>query len=217
MKGSLNSEYFSELLEVNVLAKQYCEIAEQLYFRAINYEKNKMALQGVVHYRVLDQTMVIYVQIKTGIKLSVSMPLPEECLNRWGISQEAVYKDVMKNTMRLNPASFFAMDKVLATKTPDGVPQLSVLTSKTGVNGAICMWYPGELDKCSEIIGGDFYIIPSSIEEVLIFPASKNEDEDTLKEMVYSTNRDGQVINQNQILSDHVYYYCRASKTLAII
>ena len=52
---------------------------------------------------------------------------------------------------------------------------------------------------------GDYYILPSSIHEVLIVPATCGLDRDELKEMVCTVNRD-QVAPEDQ-LSDEVYFY----------
>lgn len=60
------------------------------------------------------------------------------------------------------------------------------------------------MKEASEIIGGDFYIIPSSIYELLISPASACNAA-SLREIIREVNDN--CVEKNDILSYNVYYY----------
>ena len=54
-------------------------------------------------------------------------------------------------------------------------------------------------------VGGDYYVLPSSVHEVLIVPQSAGMDPEELTDMVNTVNEG--CVMQDEILSDHVYQY----------
>ena len=65
--------------------------------------------------------------------------------------------------------------------------------------------YPGFLQEAAEKLGGDYYILPSSVHEVLFLPQKGGEDYRELEMTVREIN-DTQVAPQDR-LSDKVYHY----------
>ena len=63
----------------------------------------------------------------------------------------------------------------------------------------------GFLRKISGQLGGDFYLLPSSIHEVLVLRAEQNVDESALTEMVREVNR--REVAEEERLSDYAYRY----------
>ena len=45
---------------------------------------------------------------------------------------------------------------------------LIVVTNETGIDGAAAVFYPGVMDQLGEEIKGDFFILPSSVHELLL-------------------------------------------------
>ena len=82
---------------------------------------------------------------------------------------------------------------------------LYVLTNAIGINGAATIFYPGALEAFAQEVGQDFYILPSSIHEVLLIAKSEVEDSRDLKDMVWEANRT--VVSERERLSDQVLYY----------
>ena len=78
----------------------------------------------------------------------------------------------------------------------------------------ICHLYPDILKNFSGMIENDFYILPSSIHEVILLPVCAEENPVRLQEMVKEVN-ESQVELQEQ-LSDQVYFYDRKSERLRI-
>lgn len=60
------------------------------------------------------------------------------------------------------------------------------------------------MEEASKIIGGDFYIIPSSIYEILIVPASVCNAA-SLREIIHDVNNN--CVEEDDRLSYNVYYY----------
>ena len=79
------------------------------------------------------------------------------------------------------------------------------LVTDTGVEGAACMLYPKILLDICEILKNSFYIIPSSIHEVLILPSDNTSESREILAMIKEIN-DTQV-SAEEILSYSLYYY----------
>ena len=86
---------------------------------------------------------------------------------------------------------------------PDGEP-MKVLTITGAVNGAGVLFCDAVLQKIRQKIG-DFYVLPSSVHEVIVVPVAYGIDRDELTEMVRAVNRD-EVAPEDR-LSDQVYLY----------
>lgn len=82
-----------------------------------------------------------------------------------------------------------------------------VLTAEDGYFGAAVLGYPEELVKAYEMLGAGFYVLPSSIHEVILLPDPKavgiNPEE--LHQMVSEINQ--QQVRENERLSNSVYHF----------
>ena len=92
---------------------------------------------------------------------------------------------------------------------------LHAATNTMRMNGAGVILYPGFLKKFAEKMGDDLYILPSSIHEVLLLPASYDVEVEFLKEMVSQINRE-EVLPEER-LSDSVYFYDRKTDRVEIV
>ena len=53
---------------------------------------------------------------------------------------------------------------------------LYVLSNKSKIEGAACMLYPNLFRNFADVIGSSFYIIPSSIHELLLLPVESMKE-----------------------------------------
>ena len=80
-----------------------------------------------------------------------------------------------------------------------------VATTEGAFMGASVIQHPGFMEQAAEQISGDFFVLPSSIHEVLLIPDDGKSDHHELEAMVQS-------INETQVepadrLSDYAYRY----------
>ena len=80
-----------------------------------------------------------------------------------------------------------------------------VLTNQRNINGATSIIYNDILKRIAKVIGESYYILPSSINEVIIVPDNEIFKKDYLIDMVRSVNME--CVAGNEILSDRVYHY----------
>jgi len=88
---------------------------------------------------------------------------------------------------------------------PMDVPQLMVLTNDQALYGAGALFYPGQLDTIASQIGSDYFVIPSSIHEVLILPDDGTIDRHAIESMIQEVNMTA--VAPEERLSDHAYHY----------
>ena len=87
-----------------------------------------------------------------------------------------------------------------------------VLTNTSGSLGAAALFYPDVKEKAAELLGSDYYILPSSVHEVILVPDSAGINAKELCDMVKQANRT--VVEEQDILSDNVYHYSKDERRL---
>ena len=87
-----------------------------------------------------------------------------------------------------------------------------VMTNTSGINGAATLLYENVLEQFSCQCQSDFYILPSSIHEILLIPYNEKFEKKELKNMVNEVNQTQ--VPKEDILSDEVYLYCREGNYL---
>lgn len=94
----------------------------------------------------------------------------------------------------------------------DEVP-MYVLTTEDRNNGAVVAANPIVLEAIGEAIGGDFFLLPSSVHEFLVVPRDDGMVEDILH-TVREINRD--VLAEEEFLSDSLYMYSVEKKSITV-
>ncbi len=82
-----------------------------------------------------------------------------------------------------------------------------VLTNRQKLYGAACMLYPGVLKEFGRQLGQDFYILPSSVHEVILVPGETGAEHGALQKIVKEINQTQ--VAEDEVLADSVYYYSR--------
>lgn len=80
-----------------------------------------------------------------------------------------------------------------------------VFSNQYKVEGASCILYPNVLHDFADTINSSFYIIPSSIHEVLLLPTKTTKESASILSMIQEIN-DTQV-SVEEILSYSLYFY----------
>lgn len=140
------------------------------------------------------------------------MKISSELLNSWDISVAELYKIAMENMKQRFPLELQRLyDIVLPMLRNTGAGDFgkNVYVAKTAltVYGAVAILYPDFLKEFCSIVEGDVVIIPSSVNEVILYPVDKgygiNVAESTLP-IVREVNR---TLDEDEVLSDNIYLY----------
>ena len=195
---------------------------EIVLFKVINTQKNKGLLACVPHCEVpgLGLSIVFYLQV--GNQEMRGTVLIHNCLmEMWHSTEKELMEYALYNTPSICGYSILKMSDFLDGDVQEvefgGLPGLYILTNKGNLYGAGCMFYTGLLGKAAEEIGSGFYVLPSSIHEVILVASQKPNEETArkLKGIVRAVNRSG-IINMEDFLSDDVYYYDMDKNKLSI-
>lgn len=199
---------------------------DRIVFKLINYERNMELLGQVPHFRFLDLAIVFLYLLETGEDAtgSASIMIHNNHLEMWNQTRDDLYEVAKLNTPRLLKPEIRNMTEVLKELMVDelmgievkGESPMYLLTNQNKYNGAVCMLYPDVFKGFSEKMQSDIYIIPSSVDEVLLIPADERLEDGLrdLSEMVKEVNANQ--LRLEDILSDHAYYYSRATQRITM-
>ena len=90
--------------------------------------------------------------------------------------------------------------------------RMFVLSNQYRHFGAACILYNRVLEDIGNQLNENFYILPSSIHEVIILPEGFSPCEEDLNEMIIDINQTQ--VSEEEILSNHAYYYDRTERKL---
>lgn len=200
----------------------YAEVKDKLRCKLINYAANSERLKAVPHRRFMDLAIVPYCLV-TDCELGRCIPgeasfmVTSGNLSAWGVSEEQVLDDSIANTLREEHPSITGMYDMLMSLNPGLVQNtgdeikdcpMYVMTTD-GSNGAVSMIYEDRLKEFCNTINSDIYVIPSSINEVILVPYEEDTSEMMLNDMIKEINLTQ--LEPVDVLSDHVYYFERNS------
>ena len=160
----------------------------------------------------LDLSAVVRVVLKMDKEGMASMALSKGDAEILGMTEEEIYAAALANTLRLFPPKLMNLGRYIemsiGAELPLGEDEVTtyILTNQKEVDGAIYFMSPEVVGAIAEALEDDLYILPSSVNEVLLVRASELEDGvDELKEMVRDANET--VVAEKDILSYNVYHY----------
>ena len=197
-------------------------IIDRLFLRLIHYERNKENLKDAVYCKFLDLAAVFYVlteESEDGVK---SYRLPKSIWDSLELgTAEEYYTKIVENTKRLFPEVLTYLEEAILScmeqeneehclNSLEQTEQLLshrlyMLSNQRRINGAAVLLYPGLLEMLAEKFSGNYFIIPSSVHEILLLKETQTEDVQQLNSIVYEVNE--QQVAPEEVLSDHVYYY----------
>jgi hypothetical protein len=182
----------------------YSKMKELLTLQLLSSDGNGYKLDDVPYRKVEDMNLVYRFDLGDTENGRASILVTNDMLRRYGIDEEQLHQDAMAATANNRPASLRTMGDVLSGVEMESTP-LWVASVDGGMNGACVIQYPGFLDQAAKTLGGDFFVLPSSIHEVLLYQDDGTIGRKDLEEMVQSIN-ESEVAPEDR-LSDFVYHY----------
>ena len=201
----------------------YSQMKEKLAMEVVSAEANKDLLETVPHKNMEDMAVVYRFVLSSDDDGRASILVTNQIIESMGVTPEQLHADALENAPHIKPAEIRGMSEVMAELVgPEQaemmgiVPmdpkdeQMFVATVPDKVHGAGVLAYQDFMDQAAERVGGDFFILPSSIHEILIVPDNGQMDLKTLEDMVKDVNAT-QVAPADK-LTDSVYHYDSKAK-----
>ena len=190
----------------------YEQAKEMLFPELIPQKGNEEILSQHPHDKVEDMAVVYRLDLHSGDGTMMSARVNQAILDAFGVSAEQIKKDTLENAPHTHPATFRSMEEVMSAMMgmpmPEagfGQPKLYVASTESMNRGAGVIAYPDFLQEASEKIGGNFFILPSSIHELLFLRDDGDITRQELASMVRSVN--AAEVSPAEQLSNNVYHY----------
>lgn len=198
--------------------RRYEEVEEKIVFRLINRNANGEMLKTVPYVPYLDLAIVFYVLLEIDACGTASMLVQNIHLGLWEITKEELYEKAMLRTPELLPYDFRTMESVIEELVEQYEPckkgEMYVLSNRIRSFGAATILYPGRLKRIAALLGESYYVLPSSIHEVIIVPEREVPGVSVLNEMITEINEVH--VDPEEVLADHAYYFDGTSGELLL-
>ncbi|MCR5279741.1 MAG: DUF5688 family protein [Lachnospiraceae bacterium] len=206
----------------------YEKMREHIVCKLISVDRNEDILKDVPFVPFLDLAAVFYCNVNLSKGHQGSVLIRNNHFKTWNITVDELYKDALENNRKQLGTSARPIADVLTDlftylgKTaPEGeepavIPediQMYVLTNKNGLNGAACMLDRVFMEDFGNKLGGSYFILPSSVHELIVLPVCKDMEIGHLREMVKLINKTE--VPREEVLSDEVYIYDYKRKVVA--
>lgn len=209
----------------------YEAVKSNIVYKLINTERNRELLEDIPYIEFLDLSIVFQCLISKKEFHLETLLIHNVHTKLWGVTVEELYRAAEENTQKILPYELRnmtdVMDEILEAEgteefkqedcmaEPESNKLMYVLSNQKIIEGAVSMIYPGLLKDFSDRMGSSFYIIPSSVHEVLLLPAENPEDRENLKDMVKEIN-DTQM-EAEEILSYSLYWFDKDKSEICIL
>lgn len=211
----------------------YDSVKKNLFMKLSAAEKNADVLEHTPHITKEDLALTFHIMLDQGEKGTATTMITDKMMDAYGVDLEKLYQDALHNSPVIAPAQIENMGEVLgrmiledmkAAGAPAEVIQemekdmqetsrdnpMTVITNDRSTDGAAAIFYPGVMDQVGERLNGDYFILPSSVHEILVVPDDGNISFRELKDMVKEVNRTQ--VAPEDLLTDQVYHYDTADR-----
>lgn len=203
--------------------------------RLVNLEDNKELLSDRP-YQVMDDLAVTYcIQFGESEDGNMSVGITNALMEIYGLTQEELHEiavanleekmppvlrsmnDVIKEMMMPDVLSMTGgnreeAEQMISEMIPPDEGKMFVLTNENKVNGAAVILNEKAMDMVKEQIGDDFFVLPSSVHELLFVKKDECMELSDFENMVQEVN--ATQVSKEEKLSDHVYEYDSQNKEL---
>jgi len=201
----------------------YEQVRPNLRIRLMDMRSNSQVLQNAI-YRPVEcgLALVAYMKLPESIAEGGIANVPRNMAMLDEVGESQIMEDAVNGSVNAGNVSLCNIQELIfgtdaenyleSGNTAEGA--IFVLATEDGVFGASALFYPGIQERISEAVGGDYFVLPSSIHEVLIVPGKGTMTPNEMAQMVKSIN-ETQVIPKDR-LCNRVMRYSADSHELSV-
>lgn len=217
-RDRMDMEFFNE----------YEKVKDKIAYKLVHLENNWELLQQVPYIPYLNLAIVFYYICEDEVFGRGTILIRKEHMDKWNIDVNGLYEQAEQNMVRLLPYEWKNMEQIIEEMMgkenyereknlwqDEGDSAMYVLTNCTKIFGAACILYRGLLEEIYQKLGRNFFILPSSVHEVIVIPQVGFESAQRLLHMVTEVNRTQ--VHDEEVLANSVYYYNKEKKRLEIV
>jgi len=215
---------------------------ESIYPAVIGRTRNESLLKTVPHREMGDIACVYRINLFDTSGADGSVLITNSAMKGFGVTEEQLYQTAVSNTLKNNPPSLHRISDVVdSMRVPGGLTEeqkerlaennmlddrngnqrsvdfaddipLLILSTYGMTRGASVVFIPEVMEKIQQKMPEGFYVLPSSIHEVMILPKALGSSPEQLDEMISSIN-ETEVAPEDR-LSDLCHEYDAEKKLL---
>lgn len=199
----------------------YDTAKSRLFVRLINYDRNADILRDVVHKTLGDIVFTVYAIVDENEFGIVSTKVLKSMVKKWDKNEDDIFNEAIKNTYYLTPPRIYKWEGVLCDESYAGESFMNdedicdldksfsgnTLSTTRKTNGAIAVFLPGVAERIAELLDSDFYMVFTSIHEVMIHSTGSGVDPKDLKLVLQDILR--KVTPSSDYLTEKIYKYNR--------
>lgn len=204
---------------------RYDTVKDKIVYRLVNFAKNAQRLQDMPYVKYMNLAVIFAILLDETEDGAATITITNQMMQLWNTSTEELYAVAHENTAKRFPALFQRLEEMLFEMMGDTAEEMIgehepfpiyVATNCMKLHGAAVVLYEDQLKTFSEQIGGDYFLLPSSIHEMLLVPVTDSiNSADDLREMVVDVN--ASCLAEEDILSDVVYRYFSNENCVRIV
>lgn len=211
-----------ELPDLSFL-QDYKKAKKRLALKIVHYGRNRNFLKGVPHKPFWNLAIIVYCRVTEIENAQATINITNEHMKMWKVKKEELFKDALRNAQETMPCHIRTMSEVLkefmsyddtyddqARKVLEKQSNaMLIMSNHENFYGASCILYDGVLQHLADCNKTSYYILPSSVHEVILLPQELAEYPSELKNMVKEINRTQ--VEPEEVLSDEIYFFDRLS------
>lgn len=197
----------------------YEEVKNRLMFQIVSSEDNQKVLAGLPHLELEDMSIVFRVDMGAEPDGNTSAPVTNDMMEYYGVTLDQLKEDTEKVAPVTHPAVFRRLDLILKELSGGLFPEeesekypIYVVSTEAMNYGAAVICYPGFLQEAAEKLESDYFLLLSSIHEMILIKDDGNMNAEELSQMVREVNETE--VKTEDKLTDSVYFYNRKKQLL---
>lgn len=215
----------------------YDYIKNHLSIRLLNFNNNRKYLADKVFkpFLELNDTFEFALSLCLHIPESTEehgiIAVTHQLRKMWSdVTDEELFETALINTESYCGCKISSMLEVLTNLTKEAdvkesdvldainnissEPTMFVMTNNISLHGATTILYRTKLKSFANEKECDFYVIPSSIHEIILIPDDGNVDTKEIEKIIAEVNRTA--VSKSEFLSNQLLYYSRSDDTISI-
>ncbi len=187
-------------------------VKDKVSVRVVHSKRNQNRLEGMPHKRFLNLSVIFHLVLQESESGNETLLIHDHTMEHWGITLDLLWKAAMKN-LKAEDFTIQDLTKVVSDmlgterKEDDFIGGMYIMTNKSRCFGASALLRTDLLEEFAERVKKDYYIIPSSVHEIILIPDDKVLGAEYLEKMLREINET--MVEEEDVLSDQVYYFSR--------
>ncbi len=163
---------------------------DSLFIRLLNYDDNSEELKDAIYKRIGDIAQVLYMKVSERDGNVMSTKILKSIVRKWQansdlLSEDYIFEEALKNTERMSPPRIYRWEQMIFNPEYEGESFMNLgdkcelkkdamgncLSTTKKTNGAVAVFLPGVAEQLAYMLDSDFYMVFTSVHEVMIHKA----------------------------------------------